>query len=250
MLTVQGERISMTPNTFVIVPPHMEHAISDVVQTVTRLDVMFCLEDLLLSQVKAELTVCSEVPESVSSMLWDAKKEWDMHRPLHQLLAEYKFAESFITMLAENGEPHYPEFLPNIPALDGLPAQIRQYIEKNYCSICFSIDQMGKTLMYSPAYLSKIFKSAAKISITRYVNELRIEHSIKLMRETELPLSEICYSCGFRDIRYFSRVFKSLTGFTPREMRRKEIHAIHADQNSKEIIYRYYASERNPADTV
>lgn len=78
----------------------------------------------------------------------------------------------------------------------------------------------GLETQYNPNYLKKLFKKEVGISPQQFLINLRISHAKKLLtdkQEEHLAISQVAYNCGYDDALYFSRVFKSATGFSPKE---------------------------------
>lgn len=67
-------------------------------------------------------------------------------------------------------------------------------------------------------YLRKLFAQHLNLSPLDYLNQIRVNKSIELLRNTEMSIKEICFACGFNSPQYFSRVFKQQMGMTPREV--------------------------------
>ncbi|HHV12330.1 MAG TPA: AraC family transcriptional regulator [Clostridiales bacterium] len=75
----------------------------------------------------------------------------------------------------------------------------------------------------SQPYLSKIFKKEKGCTYNEYLINMRIEKAKELLeKDEEFLIGEIASSLGFSDQFYFSKVFKSMTGLTPREYRNKK----------------------------
>ena len=73
----------------------------------------------------------------------------------------------------------------------------------------------------TPRYNAR-FKEQLGISPTQYLLRLRMGAACDLLKNTELSVKEIAIMCGYRDPYFFSRAFKSFTGFSPRAYRRGE----------------------------
>ena len=64
-------------------------------------------------------------------------------------------------------------------------------------------------------YINRLFKKATGKTMLAYLNELRISKARQLLSDGTSRISDVAEKCGFRDIYYFSRVFKKYTGTTP-----------------------------------
>jgi len=53
------------------------------------------------------------------------------------------------------------------------------------------------------------------------LSEVRIEFSYKLLAESTLPISMVAQEAGFQNVSHFNRVFKKLSGVTPKEYKRQ-----------------------------
>lgn len=72
---------------------------------------------------------------------------------------------------------------------------------------------------YSQSHLSALFKSQAHTSPLAYFNRLKIERACQLLTDTDLNINQICHKVGIHDPYYFSRLFKQLTGQSPKAYR-------------------------------
>lgn len=73
----------------------------------------------------------------------------------------------------------------------------------------------------SPAAFSRYFHKRMGRTFEAFVNEVRIGHASRFLRETEKTVSEIAYACGFNNLSNFNRRFLHLKGVPPTEYRRK-----------------------------
>lgn len=99
--------------------------------------------------------------------------------------------------------------------LDGYVAKrILEFLnERLYQRI--KIDDLCETLNYNKSYLFRQFKTATGRTIMQYFTDLKIEESKKLLRSTDLSVSEIAYKLSFDSPNYFSKTFKKKTQYTP-----------------------------------
>lgn len=66
---------------------------------------------------------------------------------------------------------------------------------------------------------NELFKNCFGLTPNRYLTNLKIDHAKKLLMANYLKISQIADLCGFSDIYYFSKIFKSETNVTPTEYR-------------------------------
>ncbi|WP_248924988.1 response regulator [Paenibacillus hamazuiensis] len=84
-----------------------------------------------------------------------------------------------------------------------------------------SLETVARQLYFSPNYLSAMIKNQTGMTFSKYLSDVRLKKAVKLLEETELKVYEIAARAGFRDEKYFYRVFKGKFGLTPDEYRRE-----------------------------
>lgn len=92
------------------------------------------------------------------------------------------------------------------------------YIDANLTGN-LNLSSLADTLNVSSSYLSTLFKKETGHTLTEYINTRRIRHAKHLLESTRLQIQTIAQHCGIVDVQYFSRVFKHITGMTPKEYR-------------------------------
>ncbi len=88
-----------------------------------------------------------------------------------------------------------------------------EYLSKHYATV--TLDELARTSSYNASYLSRLFKETFAISFTDYVNILRVNQAVKLLRETELTVEEVGLEVGFHSRKHFYDMFRRHTGMTP-----------------------------------
>ena len=89
-----------------------------------------------------------------------------------------------------------------------------RYIWENYTRK-ISLKEIAGVSGLSAPYFSTIFKDEMGENLSNYLNRLRVEKAASMLRETEHSISGVSTACGFEDQSWFSKVFKSYTGFSP-----------------------------------
>ncbi len=99
-----------------------------------------------------------------------------------------------------------------------LVKQAFAYIQQNYPR-AFSLTELAETIGVSKSYLSRIFKLDTGISLWDYLNRYRIQKAKELLLLTDKSITEISAQVGYEDVGYFSRIFRGVSGCTPRAYR-------------------------------
>ena len=97
--------------------------------------------------------------------------------------------------------------------------RLLEEMNTNYRFMTF--EDAASFMSMSPAYFSRFFKKTTGITFSQQLNSVRTDAAIRLLKENdEKSMTEIADLCGFGSIRNFNRIFKALTGYTPRELPR------------------------------
>lgn len=99
-------------------------------------------------------------------------------------------------------------------------SEIENIIQTQYTSP-ITIESIAKAMHFTPNYIGTVFKTAKGCGINRYLMGVRLENAQRLLKESDLPASDIALQCGFDNISYFHSSFKKEKGITPTEYRQK-----------------------------
>lgn len=83
-----------------------------------------------------------------------------------------------------------------------------------------SLEQMADYINVSSFYLSKLFKEEKGVTFITFISDKRLEKARQLLEETDFSIKEITAEVGYNDQNYFSRIFKSKYGLSPKEYRK------------------------------
>ncbi|GAB6931267.1 hypothetical protein JCM10914A_52500 [Paenibacillus sp. JCM 10914] len=90
----------------------------------------------------------------------------------------------------------------------------KQFIDTNYTQ-SISLKDMADTMYVSQHYLSHLFKKELGDSPFNYLISRRIEEAKRLLSDSEAPIHEVAAQVGYGNDKYFSMLFKKITGQTP-----------------------------------
>lgn len=97
--------------------------------------------------------------------------------------------------------------------------QVKTYIEENY-NQDVNLNSLSRLVYLNPIYLSSMFKQETGVSITDYIIEVRLKKAKELLADTPMFIGEIASAVGYKDTRYFSKLFLKHVGIKPTEYRK------------------------------
>lgn len=90
----------------------------------------------------------------------------------------------------------------------------KRYIQNHY-SEQITLEEVSKEVGLSSAYFSVLFKKETEVGFAKYLMNVRMEQTKVLLRETNLPVAEICKKVGYNDLKHFTHTFEKAAGVKP-----------------------------------
>ncbi|KQX98006.1 AraC family transcriptional regulator [Rhodanobacter sp. Root480] len=100
------------------------------------------------------------------------------------------------------------------------------------------ISRLAQVSAVSEAHFARQFGQAFGVPPHRYLLTRRIERAIALLRDTDLPVTEVAYRTGWNSLGTFGRIFRDITGESPGELRARERPAPHGRDEAPECLVR------------
>ena len=119
------------------------------------------------------------------------------------------------TLLME--ESWHPEDKKAAPKRQSV-SEVKEYLDTHYAEKVV-LDELATNFFIDKYYLTKTFKSQFGLPISTYLQNIRITKAKQLLRFSEKSVEEIGYEVGLGAPAYFSRVFKSVEGVSPKRYR-------------------------------
>ena len=209
LVWADGNRFSLQPGDSIYLAPQQIHWISAEHDSI--LNLIFFDGALLPPKARNVRLLTPYLPQNqeVAELCAYLAKETRKKQDFHHALMEAKTCETVLLLLRRFPYENRPE---------NKQKEVRylallEKIEAEYDSIRFTD---AVTFMHlTPAYFSSYFKTHAGISFSAYLNAIRVEKALPLIREGTLSMTEIADRVGFDTIRTFNRVFLSVTGYSP-----------------------------------
>ncbi|MGH1564462.1 helix-turn-helix domain-containing protein [Mumia sp. DW29H23] len=96
----------------------------------------------------------------------------------------------------------------------------RDAMDRDYASP-LDVAALARIAYVSEAHFIRTFRDTFGETPHRYLQRRRIERAMRLMRETERPVTQICLDVGFTSLGTFSRTFTAVVGESPTAYRRR-----------------------------
>lgn len=93
-----------------------------------------------------------------------------------------------------------------------------RYIDENYHR-AITLDQLARLCVMSKTNFRRMFSAVCGASPIQYLLDVRIRRARELLLQSSQTVSEISQLCGFKDVKYFCRIFKQRTGSTAGQLR-------------------------------
>lgn len=164
------------------------------------------IQDIRALQLRTELVIVSGYEEfeyaqqamrlGVSDYLLKPVEEEELRR--------------VIVACQEAKEPETSLYSPFITRVMG-------YLQANYQNEDLDLTQAAEEFELSPNYLSNLLRREAGGGFVEALNQIRIDQAKKMLRSSrEVKIYEVADACGYKSQHYFSRIFKRMTGVTPK----------------------------------
>ena len=83
-----------------------------------------------------------------------------------------------------------------------------------------TLNDICEKMNCSRSFACRVFKEQTGDTLFSYFNKLKVEEAKNMLKETDIPISDISYSLGFDELKYFDYLFKKYVGDTPNSYRK------------------------------
>ncbi len=199
--------LPLKTDALILVPPHCEHR-----ESVPVLDIIWIgFEGSVMRHATPEITAVN-APELVqaASRLWQLSERrfgpigFELDGGVLSLLGGLFRAEQ------ERGQRSETD--PVGKVMDWMHAHLADAI---------AFPKVASLAGVSEGYFYRLFKMRTGMTPAHYLNTIRIECAMRMLRTPQAKIAKVAAACGFPDPLYFSRVFKRHTGESPDSFRRR-----------------------------
>lgn len=107
------------------------------------------------------------------------------------------------------------------PETDPFLKALMTYIEEHIADDNLSVPSLAEHMNMSQATLYRKLKSMVGLTPADFFRKVKMRRAVQLLETSDMNISQVAYSVGFTDPKYFSKCFKHDMGATPLEYRQK-----------------------------
>jgi two-component system response regulator YesN len=96
---------------------------------------------------------------------------------------------------------------------------LKNYVTRHFTSEEITLSQLSSKFGMNIYQICRMFKSEFKVNFHAYLTDLKMEKAKNYLLNSTMPVQDIAYLVGFKETKYFFKVFKKHVGLTPTEYR-------------------------------
>jgi TolB-like protein/AraC-like DNA-binding protein/Tfp pilus assembly protein PilF len=97
-------------------------------------------------------------------------------------------------------------------------AQLHALVEKNISNEDFGVSELADEMNMSRSNLLRKVKKETSLSVSQFINQVRLKKAMGMLRESSLNISEVSHQVGFNSTSYFIKCFREFYGYPPGEV--------------------------------
>lgn len=168
------------------------------------------IQSVFCSGAPAAIPACPEL-EGIFRPLYSVSSV--RRRPYLQLKVQELLLYLVDLQPGRNGLTQY--FSKQTDLIKEIQHQLTEHLDQR-----FTIEELSKQYLINTSTLKEVFKAVYGLPIATYMKEYRVRQAMKLLRETDAPISEIACRVGYRTQGKFSEAFKDVAQMLPTEYRK------------------------------
>ena len=101
-------------------------------------------------------------------------------------------------------------------------SKLTAIVEANLTNPQFSVSLLAREMGISRVTLHRRVNSITKITVSQFINQVRLKKAKEILRHTSNTVSEVTYEVGFSNVSYFIKRFHEFYGYSPGEVGKRE----------------------------
>ena len=90
-------------------------------------------------------------------------------------------------------------------------------------NFCKGSEQMVQLSGRTHDYLGRMVKKYYGMTVSEYINQLRLNYFANTLVTSDMPIMDLCFECGFRNVSYAYSLFKKKYGMSPMKYRKMSV---------------------------
>lgn len=180
----------------------------------TKLIVIIFNYDIIKKYFAGKALSCPKLCDkyNVETLYNELKSELLNKKPYYNDVVRGILTKFFVNVLRNEQLDEHKE-----KSATGRLKMLLDKIDNEYDSITF--EDAYDFMAMDEAYFCRYFKKATGMSFTQYLNHIRIDNAAQMLRQDiGAQVTSVAFACGFGSIRHFNKVFKDLTGYSPKTL--------------------------------
>jgi transcriptional regulator GlxA family with amidase domain len=154
------------------------------------------------------LFTCGGVSSGIDLCLALVAEDWG------QELALRIAKQLIVSMRREGGQSQYSPYLAVEPEEESLASKVLKYVT-DHIGEALSIEDIADAMGVSRRTFSRAFARHSEVTPSVFVDQIRVDHARKLLRETELPMKTVAFRSGFHSVAQMRMTFSRQLNTTP-----------------------------------
>ena len=200
---------SNSPHSFSNIPG------SEIIYKCLIVDSSFCNENGL--NIEGLTFNCKTIDKTATKLYMEAFDACNDNGPFQSLNARIKVLQ-FILYMCKNHLVN-SENSSSLSSMESIK-KVVNFIRNNY-SENITLKDAADIAGFSVYYFSREFKKVTGQTFVTFLNTVRCERAARMLREGS-NVTNTCFSCGFKELGYFSRTFSRLMGCSPSQVNKAE----------------------------
>ena len=225
---IENMLYSITSGTFVLIPPNTLHKTEG--SSYTRILINFERSFLGMFPLKI-INECFDF--TVIKLFNDDRPEFEKllnailkcydepQNEKNSLLTQSLLAQLLIQLIKYSDKTNHAKNISDHSAKYPEPVfKTIAFINNNYASD-IKLEEIAANIFISPWHLCRLFKKHTKLHLSEYLNNIRLNNALTLLKDPKLNISRIATMSGFSSASYLSSQLKKHIGITPSKYRKK-----------------------------
>ncbi len=173
-----------------------------------------------MSRLRGKVPLSAAGGEIVRQIFDDLLVEFQCKQPAYHAVLKM-MAMRLLVAIARDEEFHHQGLrICPPPSNEDMIHEVIHYLEAFYMND-ITVDSVLEFCPLSRSHFHAVFKKATGKPLVKYLTEIRLEKAKELLATTDVPIADVASHTGLKTSSYFGQIFRSSTGISPGEFRKR-----------------------------